>query len=512
MSASAAGAHGQPVVEVSNRPLLIVGIMMAMVMQVLDSTIANVALPHMQASLGATFDSVSWVLTSYILATAIAMPLTGWLSDRFGSRRLFIVSVAGFIITSMLCGIAVNLPEMVLFRVLQGASAAFVGPLSQTVMLDITPREQHAKAMALWGMGIMVGPIMGPILGGWLTDNYNWRWIFYINVPIGIATLAILIALLPSRPVRRRAFDLFGFSMLAIGLAALQLMLDRGQQEDWLQSWEIRTTLGVAIVGIWLVLVHMATGRRPMFEREMLTNRNFLIGLVFMINIGVILMATMALLPPMLQAIYGYPVFDTGLMLAPRGIGVLISMAIAGQLAGRVDARVMIGGGMALAAASLWWMTHWSLDMGWHPVVWSGVLQGLGLGFIFSSINLAAFATLPPRYRTDAASLLYLMRNLGSSVGISIVTAQLARSVQTSHELLVGNITETSLAPLNPHLVEGAGGVGSSVFSMIDAEITRQATMIGYINDFYLLMIVTILSIPLVLLLKQPAPITGTGR
>ncbi|MBL8647783.1 MAG: DHA2 family efflux MFS transporter permease subunit [Sphingosinicella sp.] len=512
MSASAAGAHGQPVVAVHNRPLLIIGIMMAMIMQVLDSTIANVALPHMQASLGATFDSVSWVLTSYILATAIAMPLTGWLSDRFGSRKLFIVSVAGFIITSMLCGIAVNLPEMVLFRVLQGASAAFVGPLSQTVMLDITPREQHAKAMALWGMGIMVGPIMGPILGGWLTEHYNWRWIFYINVPIGVATLAILIALLPSRPVRRRAFDLFGFSMLAIGLAALQLMLDRGQQEDWLQSWEIRIELGVAIVGIWLFLVHMAMGRRPMFEREMLTNRNLLIGLIFMINIGVIMMATMALLPPMLQAIYGYPVLDTGLMLAPRGIGVLISMAIAGQLAGRVDPRVMIGGGMALAATSLWWMTHWSLDMDWHPVIWSGLLQGLGLGFIFSSINLAAFATLPPRYRTDAASLLYLMRNLGASVGISIVTAQLARTVQTSHELMVGNITDTSLAPLDLRMIEGAGGAGAGLYSMIDAEITRQATMIGYINDFYLLMIVTLLSIPLVLLLKRPQPTPGTGR
>ena len=333
MSASAAAAHGQPVVEVNNKPLLIVGIMLAMIMQVLDSTIANVALPHMQASLGATFDSVSWVLTSYILATAIAMPLTGWLSDRFGSRRLFIFSVAGFIVTSMLCGIAVNLPEMVLFRVLQGASAAFVGPLSQSVMLDITPREQHAKAMAVWGMGIMVGPIMGPIIGGWLTDNYNWRWIFYINVPIGIATLAILIALLPSRPVVRRSFDLFGFSMLAIGLAALQLMLDRGHQEDWLQSWEIRIELGLAIIGIWLFLVHMATGRRPMFDRDMLKNRNLLLGLFFMTNLGALLMATIALLPPMLQTVYGYPVIETGLVLAPRGIGVLFSLALAGILA-----------------------------------------------------------------------------------------------------------------------------------------------------------------------------------
>lgn len=512
MSASAAAAHGQPVVEVNNKPLLIVGIMLAMIMQVLDSTIANVALPHMQASLGATFDSVSWVLTSYILATAIAMPLTGWLSDRFGSRRLFIFSVAGFIVTSMLCGIAVNLPEMVLFRVLQGASAAFVGPLSQSVMLDITPREQHAKAMAVWGMGIMVGPIMGPIIGGWLTDNYNWRWIFYINVPIGIATLAILIALLPSRPVLRRSFDLFGFSMLAIGLAALQLMLDRGHQEDWLQSWEIRIELGLAIIGIWLFLIHMATGRRPMFDRDMLKNRNLLLGLFFMTNIGALLMATMALLPPMLQTIYGYPVIETGLVLAPRGIGVLFSLALAGILAGRVDPRALIGTGMAITAASLWWMAHWSLDMSFHPVIWSGLLQGAGIGLIFSSMNLVAFATLPPRHRTDAASLLYLVRNLGASVGISICTAQLARTTQASHEILTGNITETSLAPLNPHLLEGAGSVGASLFSMIDAEITRQAMMIGYINDFYLLMAVALVSIPLVLLLKRPPPVPTTGR
>lgn len=244
----------------------------------------------------------------------------------------------------------------------------------------------------------------------------------------------------------------------------------------------------------------------------MLKDRNLLIGLVFMINVGVILMATMALLPPMLQAVYGYPVLDTGLMLAPRGIGVVISLAIASQLAGRIDPRFLIGGGMALAAASLWWMTRWSLDMDWHPVVWSGVLQGLGLGFIFSSINLAAFATLSPRYRTDAASLLYLMRNIGASVGISIVTAQLARSVQTGHELMVGNITDTSLAPLDLRMIEGAGGTGASLYSMIDAEITRQATMIGYINDFYLLMIVTLLSIPLVLLLKRQQTAPGTGR
>ncbi|HEX8412666.1 MAG TPA: DHA2 family efflux MFS transporter permease subunit, partial [Sphingomicrobium sp.] len=230
--------QGQSLLPVTNRGLLTIGVMLATLMQILDSTIANVALPHMQTALGGTADTITWVLTSYIVASAVAIPITGWLSDRIGSRNLFLISVAGFIVASMLCGLATGLVEMVLFRILQGVFAAFMNPLSQTVMLDINPPERQAKAMSIWGMGIMIGPIMGPVLGGWLTENYNWRWVFYVNLPIGIVAFAILWFLLPTRPLRARKFDLFGFSLLAIGIASLQLMLDRGQSEDWFSSTE----------------------------------------------------------------------------------------------------------------------------------------------------------------------------------------------------------------------------------------------------------------------------------
>lgn len=480
--------------------------MLATIMQILDSTIANVALPHMQTSLGATYDTVTWVLTSYILASAIAMPLTGWLSDRFGSRPLFLAAVSGFIITSMLCGIASSLEEMVAFRILQGVSAAFVGPLSQTVMLDINPPERHGKAMSLWGMGVMIGPILGPILGGWLTESYSWRWVFYVNLPIGVVTLAMLWFLLPSRPTRRRSFDLFGFSMLALSLASLQLLLDRGQQEDWLQSWEIIIEIGVAASAFWLFAVHMATSSRPMFERALLGNRNLLLGLFFMVIVGVVMMATMALLPPMMQAIYGYPVLDTGLLLVPRGVGILIAMGIAGQLIGKVDPRILVATGLAITTFSMWQMTHWSLGMGASPIISSGFIQGLGLGLVFPPLNTLAFQTLHPRHRTDGASLLYLLRSLGGSVGISVVMTYLARNLQISHADLAGHFNAFRLAQVDPTMAQQLGAPGESLLSLVDAEITRQALMIAYLDDFKLVMLMCLFALPLVMLMRRPAP------
>ncbi|HWK36142.1 DHA2 family efflux MFS transporter permease subunit [Sphingomonas sp.] len=494
-----------------NRPLLTLGVMLATIMQILDSTIANVALPHMQATLSATADTVTWILTSYIVASAIAIPITGWLSDRVGSRNLFLWSVAGFVISSALCGMANGLTEMVAFRILQGISAAFMNPLSQTVMLDINPPHKQAGAMSIWGMGIMVGPILGPVIGGWLTDNYNWRWVFYVNLPLGVFCFVVLWFLLPSRPVRKREFDLTGFSLLALGIASLQLMLDRGQNEDWFSSHEVIIEALVAGIALWMAMIHMATAKKPMFDRELWKNRTLVTAILFMLVIGVVMMATMALLPPMLQGLFGYPVLDTGLLLMPRGLGVVFSMAIAARLTQRgFDPRILVGVGFTITAFSLWQMTEWTLMMNARPFIVSGVIQGLGMGLIFMPLQTMAFATLPPQYRTEGSSLMNLSRNIGASVGISAVTALLARNTQISHSDVGQHVTSAALDTLDPSIIQMAGATGDSVMAMINAEVTRQAAMIAYLDDFRVMMIVTALSIPLVLFLKRPPrPVPG---
>lgn len=490
--------------QVRYRGLLTLAVMGASVMQILDTTIANVAIPHMRAALGATSETVNWVLTSYIIASAVAMPITGWLADRIGRRQLFLGAVIGFIVTSMACGAAQNLEEMVIFRFLQGISAAFIGPLSQSVMLDINPPERHGRAMAIWGMGIMIGPILGPILGGWLTESANWRWVFYVNLPVGLATLAMTWALLPATGKRRRKFDLFGFSMLALGLAALQLMLDRGAHEDWFDSVEIWIELGVAIACLWIFIIHLVTGRDTLFNRRMIADRNFITALGFMIVIGLVMFASMALLPPMLQVLFGWPVIDTGWVLAVRGVGILFSMAIAGRLTGRIDARWLVGTGLIIGSYSLWQMSHWSLEMGMGPVIVSGLVQGLGMGLIFIPLQTTAFATIAPQYRTDGASLLNLFRSIGASVGISVVTTLLGSNTQTSHADLAQHITAGSVSLIDASTADRFGIAGDTMMAMVNAEITRQAMMIAYIDDFWAMMWITLAAVPLVILLRPP--------
>jgi DHA2 family multidrug resistance protein len=492
--------------QVRYRGLLTVAVMGASVIQILDTTIANVAIPHMRAALGATSETVNWVLTSYIIAAAVAMPITGWLADRIGRRRLFLGAVTGFILASMACGAAQNLEEMVIFRFLQGISGAFIGPLSQSVMLDINPPERHARAMSIWGMGVMVGPIMGPILGGWLTESVNWRWVFYVNLPVGLVTLALMWALLPATKTRTRKFDLFGFSMFGLGLAALQLMLDRGAQQDWFHSTEIWIELGVSVACLWMFVVHLFTGRDTLFNRQMFQDRNLVTAMGFMIVIGIVMFASMALLPPMLQNLFGWPVIDTGWVLAVRGIGILISMWVAGQLLGKVDARWMVGTGLAVAALSLWQMSHWSLEMGMKPVIVSGLVQGVGMGLVFIPLNTMAFATIPPQFRTDGSSLMNLLRSIGGSVGISVVTTLLGVNIQTSHEDLAAHITSSSVSMIDASTADRFGVLGDSAMAMVNAEINRQASMIAYLDDFWLMMWVTLAALPLVLLLRPPKP------
>jgi DHA2 family multidrug resistance protein len=492
-----------PELETGNYPLMIVGVMAASLLQILDTTIANVALPHMQSSLGATVDTITWVLTSYIIASAVALPITGWLADRIGARRLFIGSVAGFILASMLCGLAQNLEEMVAFRALQGVAGAFIAPLSQSFMLDATRPSRHPQIMAIWGMGIMIGPILGPILGGWLTETANWRWVFFVNLPVGIASLAILIAYLPKRPQRERRFDITGFLLLAVALASFQLLLDRGAQEDWLASVEIWTYLVLTLSATWMVVIHFAKAPAPMFERKLFADRNFAIALSFMVVIGIVMFAVMALLPPMLQNLFGYGVIDTGIVLMPRGVGILVSMQLSGLMMRRgIDARPVVASGFLICAFSLWQMAHWSLEVDEAHVIISGLLQGLGMGLVFIPLQVSAFATLSPAMRTDGSSLLNLFRSLGASAGIAWMTVLLARNIQTSHEDLGQHVTAATGSVVDFSTIDRFQALGDTAITLIDAEVNRQAAMIAYVDDFWLMMWITLAAAPLAFLMR----------
>jgi DHA2 family multidrug resistance protein len=418
-------------------------------------------------------------------------------------------AVIGFTIASFMCAVAQSLPEMVAFRILQGISGAFLVPLAQATLFDINPPNRHAQAMALFGGGIMIGPILGPVLGGWLTDSFNWRWVFLVNIPIGTIAALMLLRFMPKSPRSTHRFDLLGFALLGLALGGLQLMLDRGQNQDWFDSAEIWIEAAVFAAASWMFVVHTLTAKTPIFSRSMFTDRNFALGLMFMMVTGVLLLAGLALLPPLLQRLYGYSVLQSGIMTAPRGVGTLISMLMAGRLVGKVDLRILVALGMGLMGWSLHVMTGFAIDMGSGPVVWSGFIQGLGLGLVFVTMQSLAFATLAPRMRTHAASLLNLSRNIGGSIGISLVTTLLARNMQTAHADIASHVTEQVLPTITGGVINQLGLPASSALALVDAEITRQAAFIAYIDDFWIMMWLTFASIPLVLLLrsaKAPPP------
>jgi MFS transporter, DHA2 family, multidrug resistance protein len=486
-----------------NRGMITVSIMLATIMQVVDMTIVNVALPHIQGSMSATQDQISWVLTSYIVAAAILTPVTGVLAEKFGRKRLFIGSVIGFTLASMLCGAATSLEQIVAFRILQGAFGAPLVPLSQAVILDTYPREKHGSAMALWGMGVMVGPILGPTLGGYLTEYYSWRWAFYINVPVGILALLGVLAFVPeTRRQPNRGFDFFGFALLSIAIGSLQLMLDRGNTLDWFGSREIVIELVLAALALYLFLVHMFTAEKPFIEPGLFKDRNFAAGLLLIFMVGVMLLATMALLPPFLQNLLGFPVLTAGYVMAPRGIGTMVAMVVVGRLVGKVDTRALVLFGLGLMAYSLWEMARFTPDVGIYEIVYTGVFQGIGLGFIFVPLSAVTFATLHQRYRNEGTAMFSLMRNIGSSIGISAVVTVLGQQTQISHAALSESLTPFSRA------LNGA----SQVFDWttqagvlaLDGEVTRQAVTIAYLNDFRLMMYMTLLAAPLLLLLRAP--------
>ncbi len=483
--------------------LLTACVMLATIMQALDTTIANVALPYMQGSLSATTDQINWVLTSYIVAAAIATPVTGFLEARLGRKRLFLIAVAGFTAASVLCGIAVTLPEMVLFRLIQGLFGASLVPLSQAVLLDSYPKEKHGSAMAMWGVGVMVGPILGPTLGGYLTEVYNWRWVFYINVPIGILTFAGLSAYLSETRTTKGSFDWFGFAMLSIAIGSFQMMLDRGEQLDWFSSTEILVEAVLAALAFYLFLVQTFTVKQPFIDPAIFKDRNFTIGLCFIFVVGIILLASLALITPYLQNLMGYPVITAGMVLAPRGIGTMVAMIIVGRIINRVDPRILLLLGLLMTAEVLWEMTAFTPDVSQWTLVRTGVLQGMGLGFMFVPLSTITFATLPGTLRTQGTALYSLMRNIGSSIGISLVIFLLTRNTQIVHAELAGHVTpfNDALSAVAPsHFWNMATTVGRAA---LNAEVTKQATVVAYANDFKLMMIVALVALPMIFLLKR---------
>lgn len=494
-------------VPVARRGFVTLAVMLATTMQALDTTIANVALPHMQGALGVSQDQTGWVLTSYIVAAAICMPLTGFLAARLGRKRLFVGAVIGFTLTSMLCGAAQGIEQMVLFRLLQGVFGACLVPLSQAVLLDTWPRERHASAMALWGVGVMVGPILGPTLGGWLTEFYDWRWVFYINLPFGLLAWFGLAAFVRETPVdRTRRFDLLGFALLSLGLGALQMMLDRGESLDWFASPEVVCEGLLAGLALYLFVAHICTCEQPFIEPGLFRDRNFSVGLLFIFMIGMILLATMALLPPFMQNLMGYPVLDVGQLLAPRGVGTMLAMMAVGRLAGRVDVRRLIFLGLALTSLSLWEMTGFTAEVSGWDIVRSGFVQGLGLGLIFVPLSTLTFATLAPRYRTEGTALFSLMRNIGSSIGIAVVIGYLAQRTQANHAAFADYLTPFSLA-FRQAGEAGVYDLGTAQgLAALNGEVTRQALTLAYLQDFRLMMFITLATVPLLLLLRAPPP------
>ena len=502
---AAAIAQGGGEGEVKNRGIITISIMAATLMNSLDTTIANVALPHIQGSVSASQDQITWVLTSYIVAAAIMTPLTGWLAGRFGRKLVFMISISGFTVASALCGISNSLVEIVLFRLLQGTFGAALIPLSQAVLLDINPPEKHGQAMAVWGAGAILGPILGPALGGYLTDNLSWRWVFYINLPIGIlAFLGVFLFIQEHKQADRRPFDFFGFATLAIAIGAFQLMLDRGQTQDWFRSTEVQIEAVVAVTALYLFIVQLVTGKRPFVDISLFKDGNFVTACIFGFFIGVLLFSSLALLPPFMENLLGYSVVTTGLVSMPRGLGSFAAMFIVGQLVGRVDVRLILLTGLILSAIAVWQMSHFTIQMDSTPIIVSGVIQGLGTGLIFVPLSTLAFSTIPAFMRTEAAGLYTLARNIGSSAGISVMTALLSRNTNVIHSTLVEHVRPDNPLAHSPTVSAMMNFTTQRGLLAFDGLVNQQASMLAYVDDFRLMLWITLLAIPMLLIMRPP--------
>jgi DHA2 family multidrug resistance protein len=499
--------------RVPYRGLITASAMLAMFMQTLDSTIANVALPYMQGAMSASYDEITWVLTSYVIAAAIMTAPVGWMAVRYGRKRLFIVCIAGFTIASVLCGAAQSLQQLVGFRLLQGVFGAALAPLSQATMLDIYPFSRRAQAMAIFSMGVTMGPMVGPTLGGYLTDLYSWRWVFYVNLPFGVLAIIGITLFMRETPARPQlTFSWYGFAMLGLAVGALQMMLDRGQEQDWFSSREIIVEAVIAGLAFYLFVVHMFTADKPFLPPALFKDRNFASAITMIFCISSVMLSTTALLAPYLENLAGYPVYTAGWAMAPRGIGIIASMFLAARLGMRVDQRKIMAVGLVILGWVLYTMSTWTPDITPSTMMLIMVVQGFAVGLVFNPMTVMAYTTLAPSLRGEATSMQSLARNIGSAIGISITSFSLTRSVQTTHADIAGGITPFDRVlqgndmvqhALNPATRHGA--------ALLDQMITHQAQIIAYNNDFRLMMLTVIPPLLLLFLMREHVRPVGAG-
>ena len=469
-----------------------------------DWTIAAVALPHMQGTFAASQDQIGWVITSYIVASALSIPSAGWLSLRFGRKRLFMSAVTVFLIASVVCGAANSLEVEVLARIVQGLGGAFLIPLSHAIILDTYPPEEQGKAMALWGMAAVMGSFVGPTVGGYVTEYLSWRYIFYINVPFGLLALAGAAVFLPETkrdPGRR--LDWIGFLSLSLGIGSLQLLLDRGGQLDWFESWEIITEACLAVMGLYLFNVHCLTAKQPFLDPRLLAQRNFFLGLVFAFVYGFVTTPPMVLMPSFLDQVRGYPIDTIGLLQAPRGIGLFAAMVIGGRITGRVDPRMPIAFGLLCLAFSSWEMSNWTADVGVWPLVWTNFMQGIGGGIILVPIQVIAFPALEPHRRTEATAVYNLVRSIGASIGVSGALALFVRTSSMMHSQIAEHVSPFNRA-LHAQGHEGWSMATTQTLARLEREVSLQSAVIGFTGDFWMFALIALAALPLLLFVRKP--------
>ena len=488
------------------RSVLIICVMIATLMQALDTTIANVALPYMQGSLAATSDQISWVLTSYIVAAAIMTSPVGWLSLRYGRRAVFLTSVAGFTLASILCGVAATIDQMVVFRLLQGVFGAALIPLSQAILLDTFPKNEQAKAVAMWGLAVTIGPILGPTLGGYFTEYFNWRLVFFINVPLGLLSFTGLWFLLrdPDGSPKAPLFDWRGFFFLSCAIGAFQMMLDRGELVGWFESSEIMIEAGIAAVMMYLFIIHIFTWSKPFIDRTLFADRNFAVGCILMFIVYGTMMSILSLMTPFLQTLSGYPVLTAGILMAPLGAGTMVAMLTVSRLLKRFTPRSVILVGLVFLLYAVSMMRGFTPDVSVSSIVMAGALEGVGVGLIVVPLTALAFATLAPTQRTAAASVITLLRNIGGAIGISAMNFLISRNEQIVHEHLVQHVTAVNPLFRFNAMATYWNPTTQAGLSALNDEIDRQAAIISFNNDFHLLMMLVMAIFPMLLVLKAP--------